>query len=193
MKKTILLIGAIVAMAVINLNAQNISPEVKSSWLSFAQDLKDAGNLTIAVSPSYAPDLKDKDGNSDSWGAGLSLTYRIPADGILGHTFAGVQLDYIGSQFLSVGVAGGLKGNFQVKGQNFDIGAYAGTVKAVSGSDNSDWGFMTGSFVKTTVKAWDNVWGIGPGKLDVGCAVEKWDRFDGVVIRPGIAFSIVFK
>lgn len=193
MKIKLLFIGVILAMAAINIPAQNVNPEVKAKWFSVVQSIKDAGNLTIAVSPSYAPEIKDKDGNSDAWGAGLSLSYRIPADGILGHTFAGAQLDYIGSQFLSVGIAGGLTGNFQIKGQNFDIGAYAGTVKAVSGSDTTEWGLMSGTFVKTTVKSWDSVLGIGPGRLDVGCAVEKWDKFNGVVIRPGVAFSIIFK
>lgn len=195
MKNTITLIGAILAMAVIHLHAQTaINPDVKADWLAFAQDMKDAGNLTVAVSPSYAPEIKRSTGKSDPWGAGLSLTYRIPADtGILGHTFVGAQLDYIGGEFLSVGVAGGLKGNFQIKGQNFDIGAYAGAVKAVAGSDETDLGLMSGTYLKTTVKTWDSIAGIGPGKLDVGGAVEKWERFPGNVYRVGVAFSIVFK
>lgn len=190
-----LIIGvALMLAAVITCYAQNVPSEVKSEWLGFAQDMKDAGNLTVAISPSYAPDIKTADGKSDAWGAGLSLTYRIPSDtGILGHTFAGVQLDYIGSSFLSVGVAGGLKGNFQIKGQNFDIGGYGGAVKAISGSDTTGWGLMAGTYVKTTVKSWDSFAGIGPAALDVGCAVEKWERFEGQVYRVGVALSVVFK
>ena len=186
MKKTLTLIGAILAMAVINLNAQTT---IEDDALVTFKQIADAKNLTLAISPSYAPDLENQAGESDPWGFGVSLTYRPVQDGILSHLFAGTQIDYIGSEFLAVSVTGGLKADFQVMSQNFTTFAYGGAVKPLNGSDVTDWGTMGGVGLKTTIKTF-TIRETMTGAIDVGGAVEKWTKFDGEVYRVGVALTI---
>ena len=175
-------IGAIaLAMAVIN---------CKASVISFAQEMADAGNVTLSVSPAYAPEIKDDNGDKAQWGVGVSATYTL--QGAIGqYTFTGVRVDYLGGQLWAPSVTGGLKADVTLfdKVKVTPI-AYTGMVFPLS-----DWkqqagsvGIIAGGGLKvglysTTVAGY-------PLDVFAGVAYEHWAMQDGSM--PGAVYRGFF-
>lgn len=190
MKTKILIIGAVMLAAVTNLTAQvTLPPEVKTNALEFVQGVSAEKNITVALYPSYAPNLINKDGISDQWGAGLALTYH-PQGAVGQYTFAGLRLDYLGSSFWAPSVSGGLKADVQVFGFNITPLAYTGAVVPIGGAgkQNGDWGVIIGGGVKADL--WHGKIAGLDAKLSVFAAAEKWTQFDGMIYHLGPALTI---
>lgn len=187
MKKKIIAITAAAAMllAVITATAQpSVNPEVKDNAIAFVQGVSAEKNITVSLYPSYAPDLINKDGKSDQWGAGIALTYH-PNGAVGQYTFAGIRLDYLGSQFYAPSVAGGLKADVQFFGVNVTPFAYTGAIVPLSGAgdQNGDWGTILGAGAKVSV--WNGKLLGLDANLAVAVAAEKWSQFDGMVYHGG--------
>ncbi len=170
-------------------NPPAISPEVKSNVVAFVQGVSAERNLTISIAPSYAPNLINKDGVSDQWGACLALTYH-PQGAVGQYTFAGIRLDYLGSEFWAPSINGGLKADVQLFGINFTPLAYTGVSipLAGAGEDNGDVGIIAGGGVKTTL--WNGLLFGKAANLSVFAAAEKWSQFDGMIYHIGPALTI---
>lgn len=195
MKKTLQIItaAALLLFTVICAVAAEpfLSEDNKQSFIGFAQGVNTEQNITAALYPSYAPDLINKDGKSDQWGAGIALTYH-PKGAVGQYTFTGVRLDYLGSQFWAPSVNGGLKADVQIFGVNFTPIAYTGLVVPLggAGSENGSLGVIAGGGVKT--KLWTGKVFGKDADLSVGVAAEKWSNFDGMIYHLGPLLRIAW-
>lgn len=187
MKKQLIAItaAALALFTVITAVAQpSVNPEVKDNAIAFVQGVNAEKNITIGISPSYAPDLINANGVKDQWGAMVSLTYH-PQGAVGQYTFAGIRLDYLGSKFYAPSIAGGLKADVQIFGVNVTPFAYTGAAVPLSGAgdQNGDWGTIVGGGAK--VSAWNGkLLGLN-ANLSVGVAAEKWSQFDGMIYHGG--------
>lgn len=166
---------------------------VSPALISFTQGVSGSSNLTLSVYPSYAPDLINKDGKKDQFGAGAALTYSFAGE-VGQYLFAGFRLDFLGSELWAPSIAGGVKADVQVAGHNFTWIGYTGGIVPISGADELDgtWGVIYGTGLKT------DLWTSKSGNLKIGlaAAVERWDtlrrrNFDGPVyhIAPTVTWS----
>jgi len=171
--------------------AQNVNPDVKANAIAFTQGVNTEQNITVGISPSYAPDLINANGVKDQWGAMISLTYH-PKGAVGQYTFAGIRLDYLGSKFWAPSIAGGLKADVQLFGVNITPFAYTGAVVPVSGagSQNGDWGTIVGGGAKVSV--WNGKVFGKDANLSVAVAAEKWSQFNGMVYHLGPLFRITW-
>lgn len=147
-------------------------------------------NLTLAVYPSYAPDLINGDGRKDQWGAGAALVYSF--EGTVGeHLFAGVRVDYLGHEFWAPSINGGLKADLHFGSITLTPFMYTGVIWATSGAgdQNGDGGVLFGAGAKVTV--WRGQLLGANAEVGVGAAVEKWSNFAGQVyhIAPVLKLS----
>jgi hypothetical protein len=182
--KTLITIIGVAALLATTTQAQTVNPESKSNAIAFVQGVSAEKNLTIGISPSYAPDLINANGVKDQWGACLALTYH-PQGAVGQYTFAGIRLDYLGSQFYAPSIAGGLKADVQLFGINVTPFAYTGAAVPLSGAgkQNGDWGTIVGGGAKVSV--WNgNLLGLN-ANLSIAVAAEKWSQFDGVIYHGG--------
>lgn len=188
MKNKIIIVAA-VALFTVTATAQNITPEVRTNAITFVQGVSAEKNVTVALYPSYAPDLINKDGKNDQWGAGIALTYH-PQGAVGQYTFAGIRLDYLGREFYAPSIAGGLKADVQVFGFNLTPIAYTGAVFPLSGAgrENGSVGTIVGGGVKADL--WNGKIAGLDAKLSVFAAAEKWSQFDGMVYHVGPAFTL---
>ena len=182
-------VAAIALFTVITATAQNVNPDAKTNAIAFVQGVSAEKNITVALYPSYAPDLINKDGKSDQWGAGIALTYH-PNGAVGQYTFTGIRLDYLGSDFFAPSINGGLKADVQIFGFNVTPLAYTGAAISLSGegNENGDWGVIVGGGVKADV--WQGKIAGLDAKLSVFAAAEKWSQFDGMIYHVGPALTI---
>lgn len=155
----------------------------------FTQGMSGTSNLNFEVYPSYAPDLINADGKSDQWGFGAAITYSFRGD-VGQYLFAGLRLDYLGSEFWAPSIAGGLKADVQIAGHNFTPFAYTGAIVPLSGAGAQDgeWGVIYGAGLKTDV--WRGKLFGKDARVGIGAAVERWDNFDGPVYHIAPVLSI---
>lgn len=186
MKKIAILIG-VTAMLV---TAQAQVPEsvatngTKAALIGFAQGVGQAKSVTVAVYPGYAPSLV-VNGEKKQWCAGIAALYPVSE-----YSFAGIRLDYAGGQFWMPSCTVGVKADVQVLGHNVTPFVIGGAIFPISGSGDRDG--QVGAIAGTGFTA--NIWQSEDTKksLNLFYAAEKWTLFDGVIHRPGVAFSIKF-
>lgn len=169
------------------------STNVRSEVLTFLQDVSAQKSISVAVYPSYAPDIK-VDGKRENWGAGIALLVPatvIPAledSSLASHAFGGLRFDMLGKQFFASTVAVGLKGDFQIYKHNFTIFGESGVNIPLAGSSETSVGGMVGTGISTTLftfgpkDADEN----RPGIFGLFAAVEKWTQFSGYVGHFGL-------
>ena len=191
MKKHIIAItaAAIALFTVITATAQTNLTNIKTRAIAFEQGVSGASNITLAVYPSYAPDLINKDGKKDQWGFGIAATYTFSGD-IGQHLFTGLRLDYLGSEIWVPSINGGLKADVQIFGKNFTPFVYTGVIKPLKTDANvpTDWGMIAGAGVRTDL--WrGKLFGMD-ATLGIGVAAEKWSRFDGTVYHGFVPLTI---
>ena len=198
MKKTKLtvIIGVILAMAVINVAAQSETGSAKDRAIAFAQEMKDAGNLAVTLSPCYAPDVKDKAGNASQWGVSLAATYTFQ-DGLGKFLFTGMRLDYLGNELWAPSVNGGLRADVQIFGHTITPVAYTGVVFPLSSLQDQvgSVGFIAGTGFKAEL--WHGTLFKKEASLFAGFAAEKWamqddTRFSGVIYRGFVGLKVRF-
>jgi hypothetical protein len=166
-----------------------------SSWFQLARGASDAGQITVAVYPGYAPGLLVDTGEFElkkkEWGMGMALLYPV-GDFVL----VGGRLDYMADEFWMPSVTLGLKADIKLFNKlivtPFTIG---GAIMPLSGAGeaNHDVGAIVGGGIYSTVWNWHDSKGVSKGGLQVFYAAEYWSLWDGVIIhRPGVAFTVRF-
>jgi len=188
MKKIITIIG--IAFAAIVSQAQT-NAVLKTSAITFLQDVSSNRSLTIAAYPMYAPSIV-VNGKKDVFGMGVALL--TPADAIPqlqgtfvgNHAFAGLRFDYLAHQAFASTVGVGLRGSLQLWNHNFDGFADAGANIPISGfgQNNANIGGMVGAGGYTDLHRFSANAAIG---LQV--SAEKWTQFKGAVFLGGPVFN----
>lgn len=184
--KTIPVILLICSLGV-TAQAQTDAPatnSVKAELINLAQGVNEARSISVAAYPGFAPDIK-VNGVSSKWGAGVAALYPINA-----YSFAGVRLDYLGDQFWMPSCTVGLKADLTILGKyNVTPFTIGGAIFPLSGStqDGQVGAIVGGGFTSCLWKSED-----GKRAFNVFYAVEKWTLFQGVIHRPGVAFSMKF-
>lgn len=198
MKNKLTIIGAVLAIAVTNVTAQtNDTDSTKARAIAFAQSMADAGNITLSISPAYAPDVVDKSGKREQWGVGVAATYTFTGE-LGSHVFTGLRLDYLGGELWAPSISGGLKADVQVFGINFTPFAYTGAVFPLQSLEDQagSVGAIAGAGLKTDL--WKGTVFNYPAVLFAGFGTEKWimnedTGFDGVIYRGIVGLKISFK
>lgn len=172
MKKLI----ALIALAALPVFAQTNENAFK--WFEFSQSVSDSKNLTLAVFPSYAPELM-KDGKDDRWGVGAMVAYTFAGD-VGQHLFTGLKVNYLNSDIWTSTVNGGLKADMILFNLPVTGITYAGVAKA-SGVEDDDVQFVAGAGL--VAHLWSNE--AKTISVGIGGAVEYWDKLDGPVYNLG--------
>lgn len=182
-------IAALMLAMMATVHAQpSVSPEVKSNVVSFVQGVSAEKNITVALYPSYAPNLINKDGKSDQWGAGIALTYH-PAGAVGQYTFVGLRADWLGSEIGLASASGGLKADVQIFGFNVTPLAFTSATIPMSGTqEDGNWGVAVGGGVKADL--WKGKIAGLDAKLSVFAVAEKWSQFDGMIYHLGPALTL---
>ena len=156
----------------------------KTQLIALGQGVNDAKAFSVAIYPGFAPDIKSS-GVSSKWGAGIAALYPINP-----YSFAGLRLDYMGDQFWMPSCTVGLKADLTILGK-FNVTPFTigGAIFPLSGSsqDGSVGAIVGAGFTSCLWKSDD-----GKRAFNVFYAVEKWTLFQGVIHRPGVAFSMKF-
>jgi hypothetical protein len=176
----------------------NISPELKDAIISFKQDVEVNRTLTVALYPTYAPEIV-VDGKKHQWGAGVALlcpATAIPAledNAVADHAFGGIRLDMLGGQFFASTVAVGFKAHVQFFGHDFVPFVESGVNIPITGAGdkNAELGAMYGSGVTTSLFAFGKANEVGdkPGSINGFIAVEKWTQFKGYEAHVGASVT----
>jgi hypothetical protein len=178
------LIAFIIGLAfAVSVHAQ----DTKARLISLAEGVNDAKAFSLAVYPGFAPDIK-VNGVKSQWGAGMAVLY--PTTSLVPYSFAGARLDYLGDQFWQPSVTLGFKADVLILGKyNVSPFTLGGAIFPLSGSsqDGQVGAIVGGGFTSCLWKSDD-----GKRAFNVFYAVEKWTLFDGVIHRPGVAFSMKF-
>lgn len=188
-KLTSITSAALLLFTIITAVAQDAPADVKTRVIAFEQGVAGASNITLAIYPSYAPNLVNADGKKDQFGFGVSATYTF--SGALGqHLFTGLRLDYLQGTFWVPSVNGGVKADVQILGHNFVPFAYTGIIKPLTtGNDSAtDFGMIAGAGVMTEI--WHGKLLGKPAAFSLGVAAEKWGHFDGLVYHIAPALTI---
>jgi hypothetical protein len=152
--------------------------------ISFIQGADQAGGLSFAAYPGFAPDLQ-VNGVSKSWGFGVAALYPLSK-----YAFTGVRIDYMGDAFFAPSVDVGFKADIQLFGHTVTPFAIGGAIAPLQGAGDKtkEVGAIVGSGFTSVI------WKSADGKKMVNLfyAVEHWTLFNGVVHRPGAAFSVKF-
>lgn len=158
-------------------------PSVLPSWLNGFLN-SDATSLTLALSPSYAPDLK-VNGVSKPWGAGLAVLYPVTDFG-----FVGARLDYLGGSLWTPSATVGLQYSKKVAGHQVTAFTVGGGILAAAGAgkQNGQVGAIYGGGIHANVMTFAG----GRGSVDLFTEVEKWTIFEGLIYRFGAAATIHF-
>lgn len=167
--------------------------QIKTSVISFAQLTASNKSLTIAVYPSFAPQIV-VDGHKDNFGFGaavltpVSLVPTLQDSVVAQHSFVGLRLDYLAHQAYASTVGVGMKGDFQLWGHNFEAFAETGANVPFSGFGvhNGDIGAMAGGGLYTSL------WAFSHGTLGLQVSAEKWTQFQGEVFHGGPVLTIHF-
>ena len=188
MKKQLIAITAAAPRAlftVITAVAQpSVNPKSKTTPSPFVQGVNAEKNITIGISPSYAPDLINASGVKTNGAQWVSLTTTRKAQSV--NTPLPVSAWIISVQILCPVNRGGLKADVQIFGVNVTPFAYTGAAVPLSraGDQNGDWGTIVGGGAK--VSAWNGkLLGLN-ANLSVGLPL-KWSQFDGMIYRGAFA------
>lgn len=160
------------------------------SWVSLAQDISDAKQLTGVIYPGYAPNLK-VNGVSKPWGLGVAILYPLGD-----YAFTGARLDFLGNNWFAPSVNVGLQAHLKVFG--FDVTPFTmgGAIMPLTGAGdkNTTVGAILGAGVTATVWQSKDSNGKPDGKaaLNIFGAVERWTLYDGQIYRPGVALTVHF-
>jgi hypothetical protein len=161
-----------------------------SRWFQLASGASEAGQITVAAYPGYAPGLT-LDGEKAEWGAGMALLYPL-GDYVL----VGGRLDWMADEFWMPSATVGLK--LDVKLFNklvvtpFTIGGVIVPLGG-AGEENKEVGAIVGGGIYSTVWNWNGADGKSKGGLQVFYAAEMWTLWPDVLIhRPGIAVTVRF-
>jgi hypothetical protein len=193
MKKPITILAALCLCASLA-KAQTPAPApadntaIKTAFLSFAQNVESNRSLTVALYPMYAPDIV-VNGKPDTFGFGLAALVPatvIPSlsqSPVAQHAFGGIRFDYLAHQAFASTVSLGLRGDFQIKGHDFETFVHSGANIPFSGFGlhNGDIGAMIGGGAYTSLLTW----GGGNGSLGLQITGEKWTQFPGPVLLGG--------
>ena len=167
----------------------NVSPELKTSLISFVQGVSTNHSLILALYPSYAPDL-NIDGKNKPWGAGFAALYPIAPDTLGNHVYTGLRFDYLAGQFFAASADVGLKADVQLFGHTFTPFVVGGGLIPLQGggSGNYELGAIVGGGINTAV------WQSANGKLTVNlfAEYEHWTLFNSGIYHGGTALNFKF-
>ena len=183
-------VALVIGLLLLSMSAQAQVPEcvatngTKAALIGFAQGVNQVKAVSVGVYPAYAPDLV-VNGEKHVWGVGIAALYPVSQ-----YSFAGLRLDYLGGQFWMPSCTVGLKADMQILGHNVTPFTIGGAIFPVS--DAGDRNGQVGAIVGAGITA--NIWQSDDSKksLNLFYACEKWTIFDGVIHRPGVAFSFKF-
>lgn len=192
MKTKLTLLAVALCAGLLNVNAQEDNPDTKTRVISLAQGVNDAKQLSFALYPGYAPDLTIN-GVHKPWGFGAAALYPVYNAGAFSG-FTGLRIDYLGDEFFAPSADIGIKADIQLHlfGRDFVVTpmAYGGMIFPLQGAGdkNMDLGAIVGGGVYSTL------WQSADKRMafTVFAAAEKWTLFDGVIYRPGAAFTFKF-
>jgi len=161
-----------------------------SNMVRFASAASDAKSVTLALSPSYAPDLTVA-GKKAPWGVGAAAVYPVLTLGPV-QTLTGIRLDWLANQFFAPSVSATVQAPlilfnkvevtpFGIGGAIFPLGQ-AGATDAV--------GAIYGGGLGIKVFSWER--GGVKGAVSVGGGVERWTPYPGNIYRVGGAVTLKF-
>lgn len=205
MKTFLSLIGVAALLATVTVQAQlttskPMAPQRATAsdknWssdiLTFAQSVSDAKEITVALYPTYAPDIV-VNGHKSQWGAGIAALYPVLPDSLGNHAYTGLRLDWVAEGFFAPSAEVGLKADVQILGHNFTPFIEGGLVYPLSArstapSQTDSIGAIAGAGVTA------NIWSSASGKAqaNVFVVVEKWTNFPGQIYHLGAAFTFKF-
>ncbi len=171
----------------------NDNTQIKQDVIAFAQNVASNRSLTLAVYPSYAPDIV-VNGRKDTFGMGVAAlvpTTVVPAlhgNAVAQHAFVGLRFDYLAHQAYASTVGVGLRGDMQLWGHNFEgfTQASANVPFSGFGIHNGELGAAVGGGIYTDIYTFSH------GSLGLQISAEKWTQFSGFVLHGGPVLSISF-
>lgn len=167
--------------------------ELKTAVVSFTQLSISNRNISLAVYPTYAPQIV-VNGKKDTLGLGLALftpVALVPGlanNTVAQHAYVGVRFDYLAHQAFASTVGLGLKGDFQLWGHNVEAFTQASANIPFSGFgvQNGELGAAIGGGLYT------DIWKFKNGSLGVEISAEKWTQFQGEIFHGGPVLTISF-
>lgn len=194
-KIKIVIIGvALLAATVIHAQTNTDNTQIKSSFLTFVQNVESNRSITATVYPMYAPSIV-VNGKKDTFGGGVAVLTPVSAISALSlnplaqHSFIGLRFDYLAHSAFASTVGVGMKGDFQLWSHNFELYGQTGANIPFSGFGvkNGTIGAMVGTGLYT------DLWHPSPNiTLGIQFEGEKWTQFPGPVLLGGPVFHVSF-
>lgn len=189
LNKTITALMLAVAIPVL---AADTNTPTASDWtdsikriIALNPDAETATNWTVAIAPSYAPGLKDIDGNLKEFGATVALLYPLGP-----YVYAGARVDYIAGDFFMPSVGVELKADIRLFNK-FDVTPFAVTGVSYSVSGNADTEGEVGAIYGAGIKA--RLFKAGGVNFGGFVEWERWTQFVGVdIFHAGVTANFSF-
>lgn len=168
--------------------------QLKSSVLTFVQEVESNRTVSVAAYPSYAPGIV-VNGKKDTFGMGVAVL--VPANVIPNlqgtvvgqHGYAGLRFDYLAHQAFASTIGVGMKEEFQLWSHNVTLFQQASANIPFSGFGvkNGVLGAALGGGLVTPI--WQPTPNFG---ISLQVSAEKWTQFQGAVYHGGPVLSWSF-
>ena len=148
-------------------------------WIATHSDELQQTNWTVAISPSYAPGLKNSTGKAQEFGGTLALMYPLSQ-----YVLTGARLDFLGGDLFNPSIGATFQVPIKWFGPfNVTPFAVSGVSMPISGAAKANGvvGAIYGAGLKATL------WQSAAGTTRVGAfyEAEKWTQFPNVIIHHG--------